>query len=343
MTDLSSSQTPSFFRSISLFLRVEYLPFAILLPIYGAFSTTSRISLNQLGWLALSAFLIHIYICLLNDVVDLELDKTHPLRAHYPLVRGVIKPSTALLMALVPIPIVYYLTYFLGGGVWAFTGITLGFVMMGIYDIWGKKTRVPLLIDIVQGVGFAGIILFGADIVGEPGRLSLMVFLAATLWMVHTNLYGGFRDVETDTAFGLYTTAIMFGVKRDGSRILIPRKAMYYSLFMEILMIALAATMSILNDFGYPPAVQTILLIITGVLAALIIFLTISVFGIAARSYTDMLMVARMALGLTGILFLVLFFPMINYWLIVILAIVFFWSARSYTLSPITQYWRDHD
>ncbi len=341
MTNLSSSPAPTFLRSLSLFLRVEYLAFAIMLPLYGAFSASGPISFIQLGWLLSTVFLFHIYVCVLNDIMDLELDKTQPLRAQYPLVRGAIKRNTALIVALAPIPVVYYLVYLQGGEFWAFAGITLGFVMMGIYNIWGKKTRVPLLIDIIQGVGFAGITLYGADIVGEPGRLSLLVFLAVALWMVHTNLYGGFRDVETDAAFGLYTTPIMFGMKRDGARMIIPRSIMYYSLFVEASMISLAASILIFNDFGYAPITRTIMLIVTGLFACLILFVTISFFGIAARSYDNMLVVGKMIFGITGASFLVLFIPMINPWLAVLLAIAFFWTFHSYSLAPILQYWRD--
>jgi 4-hydroxybenzoate polyprenyltransferase len=343
MTSSTTARPPSFLRSLALFLRVEYLAFAVMLPLYGAFSVSSRVTLPQLGWLLVTVFLFHIYVCVLNDIMDLDLDKTQPLRAQYPLVRGVIQPSTALLVALLPIPIVYYLVYLQNGSLWAFVGITVGFVMMGIYNIWGKKTRVPLLIDIIQGVGFAGITLYGADIVGEPGRLTLFVFLAVVLWMVHTNLYGGFRDVETDSAFGLYTSPIMFGIKRHGSGMSIPKIAMYYSLFVEAIMISLAAIILILNDFGYPPITRTIMLIVTGLLACLILFTTISFFGIAARSYDNMLVVGKMIFGITGALFLVLFVPMINIWLVILLTIAFFSTFHSYSAKPILQYWRSND
>lgn len=331
---IADKPSPSLFRSVVLFLRFEYLVFALLLPLYGAFTVTQALTPGLFLSLLAGAFLFHVYVSVLNDVVDLELDRTRPDRADYPLVRGAISRSRALSIALICVPLVYGLTYFLNGGIWAYIALSTGIVMMGIYDLWGKKTRAPLVIDIVQGAGFAAMTVYGADIVGEPTRLTAVVFGAVVLWMMNTNLYAGFRDLKTDTDYGLYTSPIMLGAIQDGNRLIIPRRAIYYSLWVQAALFALAFLALGWNDFGYGPAVQSTLAAITGVLALIAGAMTWAFYHVAGTDYDDMYHIARMIYATTGGAWLVLFFPLLNGWLIAFIVCVFIWNYQSFNLTP---------
>jgi 4-hydroxybenzoate polyprenyltransferase len=197
--------------SVGLFLRFEYLVFAFLLPILGAASVRRSLDGLHVLWLLVSAFCLHVFISLQNDIVDLKLDRTDPRRRNHPLVKGTVRLAFASLLALVQLPLVVALIAWRGfGGPLVFSAaLVVG--MLSVYNLWGKRNGFPPGTDLAQGIGFAGLAWFGAAGSGTPNELSRMVFWAVVLWMMQTNLLGGLRDLQTDSLFGVRTTPIFLG------------------------------------------------------------------------------------------------------------------------------------
>src|SRR5919109_5379149 len=197
--------------TLATFLRFEYLSVALIFPLLGAATTPNRLTGFHLLGIIGGAFAFHIYVSLLNDIIDLPLDRTNPARADYPLVSGKISLSTALFITLIQIPIAAVIIFWQSGSTTAYFSMALAFVMMTIYNIWGKRSPFPPAIDVIQGIGFSSLALYGAALTGGLTPLSWLTFTLGVLWMVIINLLGGLRDLHSDLAFGVNTTPIYFG------------------------------------------------------------------------------------------------------------------------------------
>ncbi|MEX2029637.1 MAG: hypothetical protein WD906_01520 [Anaerolineales bacterium] len=76
---------------------------------------------------------------------------------------------------------------------------------------WGKRNPFPIGTDLAQGLGFGGIVLYGAASTGTPNATSALVFWGVVLWMMQTNHMGGLRDLRTDFQSAAVTTPISLG------------------------------------------------------------------------------------------------------------------------------------
>jgi 4-hydroxybenzoate polyprenyltransferase len=214
---------------VALFLRVEYLVFALFLPILGAASIRPGLSGPHILWLLASAFCFHVFVSLQNDIVDLKLDRTDPRRRDHPLVRGTVSVGTASLLTVLQIPLVFALS--LGWGLTPLLAhsIVLVLGMLSIYNLWGKRTAFPMGTDLAQGLGFGAITLYGAASAGNPNALSWMVFWGVVVWMMQTNHLGGLRDLKSDYNYAAVTTPIFLGCTYGSAGHFISKPCRLYS------------------------------------------------------------------------------------------------------------------
>lgn len=217
---------------VALFLRVEYLVFALLLPILGAASVRPSLTGGHALWLLVSALFFHVFISVQNDIVDLNLDRTDPRRKDHPLVQGRVSVKFASLLTLLQIPLVATLS--LGWGINALlvVSMVLVFGMLSVYNLWGKRTAAPIGTDLAQGLGFGAMALYGAASAGSPNALSWMVFWGVVVWMMQTNHLGGLRDLKSDFEFAATTTPISLGCAYDKSGPSISGRCRLYSYFL---------------------------------------------------------------------------------------------------------------
>ena len=95
---------------VYLFIRFPALGMTCVLPFLGVASVLHSLTSGHiLGFLIVSTS-FHVFAYVFNDVIDLPIDKTEPLRAKYPLVTGVIKPKIALAIAFAQIPLSFLIT-----------------------------------------------------------------------------------------------------------------------------------------------------------------------------------------------------------------------------------------
>src|SRR5687768_11055343 len=221
MSMATTSHTNSW-SILPTFLRFEYLSVAIIFPLLGAATATEPLDAFRLLGILVVAIAFHIYVSLLNDIIDLPLDRTNPARAHYPLVSGAISTTTALTITLLQIPLAAAVIYWQSGPLDAYLSMAVAFGMMTIYNIWGKRSPVPPIIDVIQGIGFSSLTLYGAALTGGLTPLSWLAFTLGVLWMVIINLLGGLRDLHSDQAFGVNTTPIYFGMRPYGKEETLP-------------------------------------------------------------------------------------------------------------------------
>jgi 4-hydroxybenzoate polyprenyltransferase len=191
----------------------------------------------------------HVFAYVFNDVIDLPVDRTQPLRAGDPLVRGDISVNQALILALMMIPLAALLSAVLGAGWKAQLVLLASFASMAVYDLWGKRCFCPLLTDLAQGIGWGGLSLWAALLVG--GELQATAWLAfgfgAGYIFLINGVHGGLRDLQNDLSTGSRTTAIFLGARPTlkGARMTAELRA--FAVFAQLLLVGLGlAALSLL-------------------------------------------------------------------------------------------------
>jgi 4-hydroxybenzoate polyprenyltransferase len=238
------------------FLRLHLLFFTALWLLLGAASVRSIIATRDLVLALGVALCFHVYAYVLNDVIDLPLDRTQASRRHDPLVRGVISPARALLLAGIQPMLAVGLTHQLGGDRVAHSMIMAAFIFMGIYNLWGKRCPVPPVTDAFQGLAWGSLALYASHTLGGTSNAMtwFVVAYATTFTMFINGIHGSFRDLTTDMARGARTTAIWLGARPGSNQRTVvetsPTLALYAWAVLGAL-VALNATLMIRNDFAY--------------------------------------------------------------------------------------------
>jgi 4-hydroxybenzoate polyprenyltransferase len=208
---------------VYLTVRISTLGFTLLLPLVGSASAAPGWRPLEAAWLVAIALAFHVFAYVFNDVVDLWVDQTEPLRADSPLVGGRISRRRALALAWAMLPLAFALARVGGASAVMLAALALAFGAMAAYDLWGKRCPWPLLTDAVQSAGWVALFLVGALAAPTAGALP-----AATAWlagyvfvcvMLVNGVHGALRDLANDERRGARTTAIWFGAQArpDGS------------------------------------------------------------------------------------------------------------------------------
>lgn len=218
-------------RFLYFFIRFPALSFTALLPLVGAGSVTPHVSLSRALALLAVAVMFHIFAYVLNDVVDLPLDRTDVWRADYPLVRQAVHPGWALLIALVQVPLALLTTFAMGWGLAAHAALAAALALMAVYNLWGKRCALPLVTDAVQAVAWCALMLYGALSSGTPGPVTGLLALHVFIYVMMINgVHGSLRDLANDWRGRARTTAIFLGA-RPGEQggVLLPRPFVAYA------------------------------------------------------------------------------------------------------------------
>jgi 4-hydroxybenzoate polyprenyltransferase len=326
--------------ALTAFLRFEYLAVALIFPLLGAATARDGLTVFRLLGIFGGAFAFHIYVSLLNDIVDLPLDRTNPARAEYPLVSGRISPGTALFITLLQIPVAAGIIYWQGGSPTSYLAMAVALGMMTIYDVWGKRFPVPPVVDVIQGIGFSSLAFYGAALTGGVTPLTWLAFLLGVLWMVIVNLMGGLRDLHSDLAFAVNTTPIYFGVRHSGTAMSIPPLVRYYGYSVQVLMMVGGVLLLLWNAGRYPLWLMIVLGILSslgGVFALLLLKMT---FDAATKDYERMLLSGLRYLGLSSAALFLILLPALPWWAALSVIALFLWRYSEYSLGPILAYWR---
>lgn len=337
MNTTSSPQNFSW-ASFTRFFRFEYLSVAIIFPLIGAATAKGTLTGYHVIGILLGAIAFHIYVSLLNDIVDLPLDRTNPARADYPLVSGKISLGFAIFLTFIQIPIAAAIIYWQGGGSWAFVAMAVGLGMMTIYNGWGKKTPFPLLIDLIQGVGFSALTIYGASLVGDLTLMSWIGFALGVIWMVQMNLLGGLRDLHSDLAFGVYTTPMQLGIRPAGKEETIPTFVHIYSHTLHALM--LIGGLWIISLANYSSTLNIIMIVACLLINSFGFFLLATMYKAAEKKYEDMLAAGFRYIGISALGLFFTLLPALPGWVALLIIAAFFMRNREYGMKELMIYWQ---
>ena len=256
---------------IDRFVRLHFFGFATMLCLLGAVSTAGSLTGIQILGLLAIALCFHNYAYVLNDVIDLPVDRGQPSRQPDPLVRGAIRPATALVFALAQIPPSFVLATLYGADRLAYFALVTGYIFMGIYNLWGKKCSFPLATDTAQGLAWGSLAYVGAGVAGgSPNAVTFVVFAyGATHIFLINGIHGGIRDLENDFKNGRSTTAIYLGVRaNERGEIDAPPAVLVFSLTLQCTLVALVLAPLLRNDFGYSPSIRILMLALLALFSA---------------------------------------------------------------------------
>lgn len=223
-----------------LLYRFPALSFSALLPVLGAASVTRDLGPRRLLGLFAIGFLFHGFSYISNDLIDLRLDRSEPMRADYPLVRGQLAPGTAWVLALIHVPLSFLVAARLAGSAAGCWYLLLAYALLTIYNLWGKRCLFPPLTDAVQALGWCALTLHGASVVGGAATSALEHLLAYVFGYVLliNGVHGPLRDLPNDYRSGARTTAILLQVRPSGATGVILSPAL--GLYTLLLQVALA-------------------------------------------------------------------------------------------------------
>ena len=246
-----------------VFIRFPAFGFTAMLPLLGVATVAPQLTRQEMLGLIAVAFAFHSFSYVLNDVVDLPVDRTQSLRAETPLVRGAIRHWQALVFALSQAPLALVITVWLEGEGWSYVALGAAFSLMAVYNLWGKRTILPLLTDVIQGVGWGALVLYGASL--RPGHLTgltLNLFAIVVVYIVLVNgVHGSLRDLANDLKWGMRTMATLLGARpRNAVQLAIPRRFVIYAWALQALLVGLLLLPLVQNHFGYTPIAWAITL-----------------------------------------------------------------------------------
>lgn len=211
-----------------LTIRVSTLGFTLLLPLAGSACASPGWRPVQAAWLIAIALAFHIFAYVLNDVVDLDIDRSEPLRADSPLVHGEIGRLQALALAWTQPPLAFGIALAGRASAPVLAWLALAFVAMAIYDVYGKRCHWPLVTDAVQAVSWCALLLMGAwDANSSPPEATWWVVGYVFLCVMLVNgVHGGLRDLANDQRCGAQTTALWFGARAGAGNAVITSRAL---------------------------------------------------------------------------------------------------------------------
>jgi 4-hydroxybenzoate polyprenyltransferase len=229
-------------REIDRLVRLHAFGFLVIWPLLGAAAVgdwTPRVFCG----IAVVTLCFNTFGALLNDVVDLPVDRTNPLRARDLLVRGTISRRQATLLALAQVPLIAAAHWAAGFPAAALGLVAAALLGMAAYDLWSKQLRVPPLIEGSQAAAGTLLTVYGAAVTGHPMAPAVWpVALSAAVFILFVNAFhGGLRDIENDRACGQRTTPIWLGCRGvSNGRVHITPAMSLYSTILQGLLIGLA-------------------------------------------------------------------------------------------------------
>ena len=261
------------------FFRLSAFGATAVLPLLGAASADPGLCGRRVAGLLGVAAAFHAFAYVHNDLCDLAVDRTQPLRAAYPLVRGSVAPQTALAIALACVPTAFAVSTWAAADrprSAAHRHLAAAFGLMAAYNYWGKRCPFPPLTDLVQGLGWAALLRYGAAATGfPPTRLTgLLASYEVLLILLVNSVHGGLRDLGNDLATGARTTPIIFGANErpDGS-LAVPPAFLAYALLLQAALVALPLWGALANVAGHPTKGQQCALVGVGAITVLLLAL----------------------------------------------------------------------
>ena len=239
---------------IRTYFRLARLHSAVLTslaPVCTAAAAGISLTIYHYLELFLIGFLFHIYLFVLNEVCDVEIDKTSHDLTGKPLVDGSIPLKNAKLIVFSSAVLLFILTlvFFIEKAPVLIAICAIALVFGGLYDYFGK--RFPHA-DYFISLMIFFVALYGGFSVSND--LSIFVFIIALLALFQTlinNITAGLKDVDHDYFKGGLSTPLRLGVRVDKERFIVSNGFIAYITVLKITHISLTITPFVFNLMSF--------------------------------------------------------------------------------------------
>ena len=223
------------------FLRLYLFGWSLAMLVLGILSVA-----NGLNWRAIAAISMvvpfQIVFAVVNDLATIEMDRRDPRKSGRPLVSGFVSPAAAKALVVAVVAVAFPVDAILLGFDPARSAtLAIAFVTTAAYNIAGKRTHVPPLMDFLLGVGSAALVHYGALAVASTATATtFLVEVAVVIYITLDNgVHFSVRDIRSDLEYGAITTPIVFGVRpRENAPPYLPLGFWIYALCLQVLLTA---------------------------------------------------------------------------------------------------------
>lgn len=207
----------------------------------------------------------HVYGFVLNDVMDVKIDKLSKELTARPLVSGTITRKNAAYFAIFCMIASLILTAFfykqLMSYLFLLSILLFAYILATIYDITSKKY--PGMDFFVASAVFF-LIIFGASTVGTPTTLAWIVAFVGGIQVLFMNMINGaIKDIDHDEKGLANILAIKLGARAKGKAITLPTSFKSVGYFIEIVRSFLIFTPFLFLSIPYEIWQIAILIILT--------------------------------------------------------------------------------
>lgn len=246
-----------------------------LAPVIGylvlAAQTGYAIIFSEILLLYVIGILMHIFVFVLNEYIDVDVDRLSADLAGKPLVKGTISTSAALGLAFAAMIIAYILALLFFFNPWPIIMLTLAFEFGAIYDIFGKRFAGS---DFTLALWIFFFCIFGASVVSHryTGILYLVAGLGFFQILFNNAVEGGIKDSDHDATAGAHTLAHTLGVRVKNRKLIIPGpfkvvsyaiKLGYVSIVVILVYFSLIKFRGIFDYFHFIVIVLLLIIILT--------------------------------------------------------------------------------
>jgi len=212
-------------------------------PVLGALSMwdVGSLELWRLCVLFLIGSMSHIYGFVINDVIDIRLDKLSKDLSARPLVRGSITRRAAVIFAVscmigsFLLSLVFFsdmFRYLVLAGI-----LFIAYFLATVYNIASKKY--PGM-DLVLASAIFFFILFGAWTIGAPTNLAYIVAVIGGIQVLFMNMINGaIKDIDHDKQGSANTVAIRLGARVQAGTMVLPLSFKSTGYLIEVIRIVL--------------------------------------------------------------------------------------------------------
>lgn len=196
-----------------------------LAPVIGylvlAIQSDYTIMFSEIALLFFVGILMHIFVFVLNEYIDVDVDRLSPDLVEKPLVKGTVSTSAALAVTFAAMIIAYIITLLFFFNPWTIIMLSLAFEFGAIYDIYGKRFAGS---DFTLALWIFFFCIFGASVVSSrfTGLLYMVAGLGFFQILFNNAVEGGIKDSDHDATAGAHTLANVLGVRVKNEKLIIP-------------------------------------------------------------------------------------------------------------------------
>lgn len=180
----------------------------------------------------------HIFGFVLNEYIDVNIDKKSLDLKEKPLVSGSINKKQALSIVIISIFCSYLFIFIFFRSIYTVSFFSLSLIFGGLYDLYGKKI---LGLDFVLAGGFFFLCLTGSSTISTNFNFLIYLFCLLFFFQISYNnaVEGGLKDVGHDSAGGAKTLATFMGVTVQKGNIRITKPFVLFSYCLRFIFLAL--------------------------------------------------------------------------------------------------------